>query len=151
MLPPRPPIVRFDPNTPVDLSPLRIGDHTVRRTRLAGTNYIRYSTMVGEDIAGRQISYPEISDCARHVAHFHSLTKESRQRAAMLDTDLHEKIVGILRTKEMDARDLCRMFFKTSMVMAPVLSMLVAESRIKRRGTERRPIFTAPPAQIPSL
>ena len=73
------PIVRFDPDAPVDLSPLRIGGHTVRRTRLAGTNYIRYSTMVGEDIAGRQISYPEVSDCNRHVSRFYSLTKESRR------------------------------------------------------------------------
>lgn len=138
------PVVRFDPNAPVDLSPLRIGTFTVRRERLRGTNYIRYSTMHGEEVAGRQLSYPDVADCARHVGAFTSGTAGTRQRAAMLDTDLHNRIVGILRTKEMDARDLCRMFAKTAPVMGPVLAMLATEQRIQRRGTERRPIFTAP-------
>lgn len=138
------PIIRFDPNAPVDLSPLRIGEFTVRRERLRGTNYIRYSTMHGEEVAGRQLSYPAAEDCQRHVSTFTSSTAVGRQRAAMLDTDLHNRIVGILRTKEMDARDLCRMFAKTAPVMGPVLAMLTTEQRIQRRGTERRPIFTAP-------
>jgi hypothetical protein len=137
------PIIRFDPNTPVDLTPLRIGEHIVRRARLPGTNYLRYSTMHGEEVAGRQISYPTAADCAGHIRNFTSVTSSRRQRAALLDTDLHDNIIGILRTKEMDARDLCRMFAKTSTVMSPVLSMLIAEQRIARRGTERRPIFTA--------
>lgn len=140
------PIIRFDPNTPVDLSPLRIGEFDVRRARLPGTNYLRYSTMHGEEVAGRQISYPTAADCAGHIRNYTSPTTGRRQRAAMLDTDLHDNIIGVLRTKEMDARDLCRMFAKTSTVMAPVLSMLMAEQRITQRGTERRPIFTAPAA-----
>jgi hypothetical protein len=141
------PIVRFDPDAARDFSPLTIGEHQVRRARLPGTNYTLYSTMVGDEIAGRQVSYPEVSDCNRHVGTYHARTAEGRQRMAMLDTDLHNRIVGILGTKEMDSRDLCRMFFKTSTVMAPVLNMLVTECRIIRRGTDRRPIFTAPPAQ----
>lgn len=145
------PIVRFDPNAPVDLSPLRIGEFTVRRTRVPNTHYLRYSIMVGEDIAGRQISYPDAADCRRHANQFSGVTKDSRRHAAILDVDLHERIVGILRTKEMDARDLCRMFFKSSMVMAPVLSMLLTEKRINRRGNDRRPIFTAPAAQPQSV
>ncbi|MFS2004637.1 hypothetical protein ACEN9F_13525 [Duganella sp. CT11-25] len=141
------PIIRFDPTAPVDLSPLRVGSFTVRRTRVAHTNYIRYSTMLGDDIAGCQISYPDVGDCQRHVSQFQNRNKGTQQRAAMLDTDLHAKIVGVLGTKEMDARDLCRMFSKSSTVMAPVLSMLVLEARIERRGTPRRPLFTVPLAQ----
>jgi hypothetical protein len=37
------------------------------------------------------------------------------------------------------------------MVMSPVLSMLVTEQRIIRRGTDRRPIFTAPSAATQSI
>ena len=137
------PIVRFDPTAPVDLSPFRVGQFTVRRSRVPHTHYLRYSILVGEEIAGQQISYPDEDDCRRHANQFNNRSTESRRHAAMLDTDLHERIVGMLRTKEMDSRDLCRMFFKTSTVMAPVLSMLVVEQRIIRRGTDRRPIFTA--------
>lgn len=145
------PIKRIDRSEPADFAPLAIGPYTVRRARLAGTPYTRYSIMAGEDIAGHQISYPDENDCLRHISRFHSGAKDGRQKAAMLDTDLHARIVGILGTKEMDARDLCHMFSKTVMVMAPVLSMLTLEGRIVRRGTVRRPIYTAPPAQMPTL
>lgn len=145
------PIVRIERNAPIDLSPLTIGAYNVRRSRLPGTNYVRYSIMSGDDIAGRQISYPDESDCSRHVNQFKARSLPIRQQAAMLDTELHGRIIGILRTKEMDARDLCLMFSKTTMVMAPLLSMLVLEERIIRRGTMRRPIYTAPPARIPTF
>jgi len=138
------PIQRLERGAVPDLSTLTIGGHTVRRTRLHGTPYTVYSTMVGDEVAGRQISYPEESDCQRHVRAHASITVEGRQRVAMLDTDLHNRIVGILKNKEMDARDLCRMFAKTSAVMGPVLAMLTTERRISKTGTPRRPIYSVP-------
>lgn len=138
------PITRFDPTAPLDLSPLMIGTHTVRRHRLAGTNYTVYSTMHGDDVAGRQISHPDASDCDSHIKRFIASTQPLRARSAMLDTHLHDSIVMTLSKRELDARDLCRMFAKTSTVLSPVLSMLVTEKRIFCRGTARRPIFTAP-------
>ena len=138
------PIQRIERGAARDFSPLTIGTHIVRRTRLNGTPYTLYSTMVGDEVAGRQISYPDESDCKRHVNAHASITVEGRQRVAMLDTDLHNRIIGILKNKEMDARDLCRMFAKTSAVMAPVLAMLTTERRITKAGTPRRPIYSVP-------
>lgn len=137
------PITPFDPNRIVDNSTLTIGEFTVRRTPLRGTPRTIYSTIHRDQVAGRQISMPTRDDCARQVHQFLSRTHQGGHTAALLDLDLHSRIVESLRNREQDARDLCNRFNVTSLTLAPVLSLLVSEQRIERRGTARRPIYAA--------
>ena len=139
------PVTRFDPIKPRDFSTMKVGPYTVRRAPLPGTYYTLYSTMLPTDppqVAGRQISFPDESDCARHIS---SRSRPAAQVAAsaLLDTQLHRSIVLALRTKEMDTRQLCSTFGLVSTAMAPVLSMLISNDQVIRRGTARRPLFAA--------
>lgn len=137
------PITPYDPRPVVDHSPLTIGEFTVRRAPLRGTPRTVYTTMYREQAAGRQISIPTVDDCERHVRQFLARTHRSGSTAALLDLDLQARIVDSLRDREQDARDLCTSFNLTSLTLSPILSLLVSEQRITRRGTARRPIYAA--------
>lgn len=126
-----------------DYSTLTIGGHLVKRAPLRGSPYTVYSTMHGELVAGRQISYPSAADCASHIRQATTSTPQDRCATALLDTALHGRIVERLRRSEMDSRQIGAAFFLNANALAPVLSMLLSEDRIVRRGLTRRPTYAA--------
>lgn len=137
------PIRRIERNEQRDFSPLAIGPFTVRRTPLRGTPYTIYSTLHNGVEVGRQLSYPCADDCARYVARHLANSKKTPALTALLDKELHNRIVGTLQRREMDARDICQHFDLRIHSVRPLLSMLVSENKIVRRGTARRPIYSS--------
>lgn len=138
------PYQRIERTQQHDFSLLKVDQYTVRRSPLRGTPYTIYSTLHGGAVAGRQLSYPSADDCARHVAQHLACSRRAPDLAALLDTELHTRIVSALQLREMDARDLCNRFDLRITSVRPLLSLLVSENRIVRSGTARRPIYSSP-------
>lgn len=140
-------IHRYDPRAPRDLSPLRVGRHTVTRRRLPGSPHTLYCVTDGLREVGRQVSMPSAADCEALLRMAQDRARAAARAAHPLvirkKGDLTEAIVRLLQTEQLGLGEISARLAVNPNVVSPILSRLTSEQRLQRRGARRKYVYHA--------
>lgn len=148
-------VTPYDPRAPRDLSPLKVGKHTVNRRPVPGSPHVLYCLMDGSRVIGKQLTPPSAEECDRMARAAHTERASGEEKAAppqpRAKGELTDSIIALLASRKLGLGKISEELKANPDSVSQILAKLTRQKRVLRRGPSGKYVYEAAhPASTPA-